>query len=67
MTYANRRIWDADSHLMETPDWLVSDARTSIRGRIRENSWTCRSIGKLIFLQDRNRAPLSAAGRIPMR
>ncbi|HZU74147.1 MAG TPA: amidohydrolase family protein [Acidimicrobiales bacterium] len=35
MTYATRRIFDADSHIMETADWLASYADPAIRGRLR--------------------------------
>lgn len=34
MAYAKRRIWDADSHIMETPDWLASHADPGIRERL---------------------------------
>jgi len=33
--YADRKMWDADSHLMETPDWLASYADPGIRDRLR--------------------------------
>jgi predicted TIM-barrel fold metal-dependent hydrolase len=34
-TYADRKIWDADSHLMETPDWLSGYADPGVRERLR--------------------------------
>ena len=35
-TYAaGRTMYDADSHIMETPDWLVEFADPGIRDRIR--------------------------------
>ena len=35
MPYATRTIHDADSHVMETPDWLVPVCRSGIRARLR--------------------------------
>jgi hypothetical protein len=35
MSYATGRVYcDADSHLMETPDWLVGYADSKLRGRL---------------------------------
>jgi predicted TIM-barrel fold metal-dependent hydrolase len=35
MPYAQRRIHDADSHVMETPDWLVPWADPAVRPKLR--------------------------------
>jgi predicted TIM-barrel fold metal-dependent hydrolase len=34
MPYAHRRIHDADSHVVETPDWLEAHAEPAVRGRL---------------------------------
>ena len=34
MPYAHRRIHDADSHVVETPDWLDSHAEAAVRGQL---------------------------------
>src|SRR5262245_6705294 len=34
MPYAHRRIHDADSHVVETPEWLEPHADPDVRGRL---------------------------------
>jgi predicted TIM-barrel fold metal-dependent hydrolase len=34
VTYANQTMFDADSHIMETPDWIVRHADPEIRDRL---------------------------------
>jgi hypothetical protein len=66
----DRIIHDADSHVMETPDWLVSYAEPQIRGRLEPLRLTGCRPGEETFIDElrtRHRdpgGPLTSGGRV---
>jgi len=64
MSYAEgRTIHDADSHVMETPDWLVSYADAEVRSRLKPLYVSTVKPGEEQFIDDLRRRRLDPADR----